>query len=339
MKPHSLYQSGLTKLSAGACALLWCIQAAAVDVSTGITLGVREITKTLGGNPITFWVYCNMSGTGPGSCTNPVLPGPLLELGVGAQANVTLMVPMMGMGPVEPTPYDGHTIHFHGLDVPQGEDGVPDTGASTAGDTYTFSVDGRYVGSHMYHCHVHTVKHLEMGMYGPFVVRAVDINGAFLPQINDGGPTYDAEWNMVLSTVDPRYHTATGDSTVFASYVPQYFLVNGNEGLSRTTPATTLTTTAGANVAIRLIGLHSVNATFQIVNAANTPQTFTLHNLDGYALNTPVNTTEIEITPGQTKDIMITLPATPGVLYPQVVYRRLRDDTIYTTVHTTLNFN
>jgi len=326
------------RYSIGIWALLFCTQSVAIDVSAGVTLGVRQITKTLGGNAITFWVYCDMNGTGAGSCTNPVLPGPLLELGVGAQANVTLMVPMM-MGPGEAAPYDGHTIHFHGLDVPQGEDGVPDTGAPTNGDTYTFSVDQRYVGSHMYHCHVHTVKHLEMGMYGPFVVRAVDVNGAFVPVINEGGPSYDAEWNMVLSTVDPRYHTATGDSTVFASYIPQYYLINGNEGLSRTTPADTLTTTAGANVAIRLMGLHAVNATFQIRNSAGASQTFTLYNLDGYALNTPVNTTEIEISPGQTKDIMITLPATAGVLYPEVTYRRLRDDTPYTTVYTTLNFN
>ncbi|WP_455209736.1 multicopper oxidase domain-containing protein [Kaarinaea lacus] len=319
------------------CTLFFSAPAPAVDVSGGVTLSVTQISKTLGGSAIDFWVYCIMGGTGPGSCTNPVLPGPLLELGVGAQANVTLMVPMMMVN--EPPPYDGHTIHFHGLDVPQGEDGVPETGAATNGDTYTFSVDQRYVGAHMYHCHVHTVKHLEMGMYGPFVVRAVDGNGAFLPTINNGGPSYDFEWNMVLSTVDPRYHTATGDDTVFASYIPQYYLINGNEGTSRTAPADTLTATAGATVAIRLMGLHSVNATFRILNGAGTSQQFTLHNLDGYALNTPSNTTEIEISPGQTKDIMITLPTTPGVLYPEVTYRRLRDDSAYSTVYTTLNFN
>lgn len=319
-----------------ACALAFSTHASAIDVSGGVVLSVAQINKTLSGTPIDFWVYCVSGGTGPGSCGNPVLPGPLLELGVGEQANITLTVP----GTItEPSPYGGHTVHFHGLDVPQGEDGVPETGAATDGDIYTFSVDQRYVGAHMYYCHVHKVKHLEMGMYGPFVVRAVDSNGNFLPLINSGGPGYDFEWNMVLSTVDPRYHSATGDDTVFASYVPQYFLINGNEGANRSAPADTLTATAGATVAIRLMGLQAVNATFQILNSTGTAQTFTLHNLDGYALNTPVNITEIEISPGQTKDILLTLPATPGVLYPEVTYRGLRDDSPYATVYTALTYN
>ena len=310
-------------------------QGHAIDVSNGITLGVMPMTKTLGGNDITFWVYCIMGSMDPGGCMNPQLPGPLLELGVGDQASVTLMPGMMA---TEPAPYDGHTIHFHGLDVPQGEDGVPETGASVTGDTYTFSVDSRYVGSHKYHCHVHTVKHLEMGMYGAFIVRAVDAQGNFVNTINQDGPAYDFEWNWVLSTVDPRYHTAEGDDPVFATYEPQYFLVNGNEGTSRATPAETLSAAPGAAVVIRLMGLHSVNATFQILDDANNPQSFTLYNRDGFALNTPQEVTEIEISPGQTKDIMITLPNTGGTLYPEVTYRHLADDSPYSTVFSTLTY-
>lgn len=312
-------------------------QVLAIDVSTGVNLGVQEITRTLGGSPITFWVYCVMGSSAPGGCMNPTLPGPLLELGVGAEANVTLMVPPMMAN--EPAPYDGHTIHFHGLDVPQSEDGVPETGAPTNGDTYTFSVNNRFVGSHMYHCHVHTVKHLEMGMYGPFVVRAVDGQGAFVSTINEGGPSYDFEWNLLLSTVDPAYHTAEGDSTVFASYNPQYFLINGNEGLNRSTPADTLTAAAGSDVAIRIMGLQSVNATFRILDQGGSSQVFTLYNLDGHALNTPQTITEIEISPGQTKDLLITLPNMAGILYPEVTYRRLRNDSPYSVVYTQLIYN
>lgn len=319
--------------------LLLSPQAFAIDASAGINLGVMPLTKMLGGNPVTFWVYCVMGAgaTGPGSCADPQLPGPLLELGVGATANITLTLPMMMMAG-EPAPYDGHTIHFHGLDVPQTEDGVPETGSATSGHTYTFSVDSRYVGSHKYHCHVHTVKHLEMGMYGPFVVRAVDGSGGFVNTINNNGPAWDFEWNLLLSAVDPRYHTAEGDSTVFASYDPQYFLINGNEGAAIASPADTLTATPGASVAIRLIGLQSVNASFQITDTGGVPQNFVLHNMDGFALNTPQTVNRLDLSPGQTRDIMITLPSAAGSLYPEVTYRHLRDDTAYATVFTTLNF-
>ena len=307
-----------------------------IDVSGGVTLSVTQISKWFGGSSLDLWVYCVEGGSGPGSCTEPTLPGPLLELGAGAQANITLTVPA-GVG--EAPPYDGHTLYFQGLDLPQAVNGIPETGAGTTGDTYRFSVDTHYVGGHMYFCHVHTVKHLEMGMYGPMVVRAVDAGGNFLPLINGAGPAYDVEWNLVLSTIDPRYHSASGDDTVFASYNPLYFLINGKEGFNHSLPADTLSTRAGTTVAIRLMGLHSVNATFAVLDSAGVPQTYTLYNVDGFALNTPLNTTEIEIAPGQSKDIMITLPATAGVFYPQVVYRSLRNDSRYTTVYTTLTFN
>ena len=343
MMKQKLMSHKLRNLVFVAAALFLPQQSNAVDVSGGVTLGVMPLTKTLGGEQVTFWVYCIMGIATPGGCMDPQLPGPLLELGVGAQASVTLMVGMMGGGggmmPGEPAPYDGHTIHFHGLDVPQAEDGVPETGAATNGDTYNFNVDSRYVGSHKYHCHVHTVKHLEMGMYGGFIVRAVDAQGNFVNTINQDGPAYDFEWNWVLSTVDPRYHTVEGDDPVFASYEPQYFLINGNEGTSRAAPADALIATPGTDVAIRLMGLHSVNASFQILDDSNIPQSFVLHNRDGFALNTPQTVTEVTLSPGQTKDIMISLPSTPGILYPEVTYRHLADDTPYGTVYSTLTFN
>lgn len=295
-----------------------------------VTLRVRKITRTMhDGANILFWVFCPEGMGDGGGCT---LPSPVLELRVGQQANVVLD---MMMAPVEPAPYDGHTIHHHGLDVNQAEDGVPDTGAAVNGDTYNFSVDSRYVGGHMYHCHVHTVKHLEMGMYGAFIVK--DGN-----RINANGPTYDYEWNIVMSTVDPRYHESTAimDSTVFADYRPKYFLLNGNEGLSTSSPADTFTAAPGANVAIRLIGLHSVNSVFKIKNGSGSLQQFVVHNMDGFKLTKPQLRISIELSPGQTKDIMVTLPDSGGSWFPQISYTDLRSSKEISggTVYTRLDF-
>lgn len=290
--------------------------------ATNVTLMVRQINRTMSdGNNVNFWVFCEggMAGggmDGGGGCT---LPSPVLELGVGQQANITLN---MMMAPQEAAPYNGHTIHPHGVDVPTSEDGVPETGATVNGDTYSFSVDSRYVGSHAYHCHVHTVKHLEMGMYGALIVK--DGN-----RINSGGPTYDFEWNMVMSTVDPAYHTAVQDSPVFADYNPRYFLINGQEGLSQGAPAEVLTAAPGARVAIRLMGLHSTNGTFEVRDSGGSRRSFTLHNMDGFALPSPRSVSSIEISPGQTKDVMITLPSGSGSWYPQVSYRDLRNNSVY----------
>jgi hypothetical protein len=298
--------------------------------ATNVTLVVRSLNKTMSdGRNVTFWVFCEngMGGGGGGGCT---LPSPVLELGVGQQANINLD---MMMAPQEQPPYHGHTIHPHGVDVPQSEDGVPETGAPVLGDTYTFSVDSRYVGSHMYHCHVHTVKHLEMGMYGALIVK----NGN---RINNNGPSYDYEWNMVLSTVDPAYHTAVQDDPIFADYNPRYFLINGEEGLSTGSPAETFTAAPGARVAIRLIGIHSVNSRFRIRTSGGSSRSFTVYNVDGFALPNPQTVTSVEVSPGQTKDVMITLPTGSGSLYPEVSYRNLRNSGSYSngTVYTRLDY-
>jgi len=305
-----------------------------VDVlnATSATVMVQAIDKVMSdGANVRYWVFC---AQGSMNCR---LGGPTLELGVGQQANVTLN---MMMAPQENPPYNGHTIHHHGVDVPQSEDGVPETGAAVLGDTYRFSVDSRYVGSHMYHCHVHTVKHLEMGMYAPLIVKAVDNAGNFTNVISSGGPTYDYEWNMLFSAVDPAYHSAVGDSTVFADYNPRYFLVNGNEGRSTTSPAETVTAAVNAKVAIRLIGVHSVNATFEIRDAGGSSKSFTVYNKDGFKLASPQTVTRLDISPGQTADVMVTLPSTTGTWYPRVTYKNLRNGGGYTngTVYTRLNF-
>ena len=295
--------------------------------ASNVTLVVRTVNKTMSdGRNVAFWVFCE-GGMG-GGCT---LPSPVLELGVGQQANINLN---MMMAPQEQPPYHGHTIHPHGVDVRQSEDGVPETGAPVLGDTYNFSVDSRYVGGHMYHCHVHTVKHLEMGMYGALIVK----DGS--NRISSGGPTYDFEWNWVLSTVDPAYHNAVQDSPVFADYNPRYFLVNGEEGLCTGSPAEVFDATSGARVAIRLIGIQSTNGTFQIRDANGSRQSFTVHNVDGFALPSPRNVSSVEVSPGQTKDIMVTLPTGSGSWYPQISYRDLRNNSTYSngTVYTRIDF-
>ncbi|MBI3563448.1 MAG: multicopper oxidase domain-containing protein [Gammaproteobacteria bacterium] len=317
------------------------------DVATAnnVSLVVRDFTKTMrDGTPVPFWVFC--TGCMGMNNTGLTLPGPILELTAGTPGQVTLnmmMAPQEDTGSIASNAYLGHTIHLHGLDMDTQNDGVPESyaaqnsGSSVTlreGVTYminppgTVRVDDRYIGSHMYHCHVHTVKHLEMGMYGMFIVKG---GGALAGHINAAGPKYDEEWNMMLSTVDPRYHTAAakGDSTIFADYIPKYFLINGEEGYDVANPSNLdlrhSVTLAGQskNLVIRLMGILSTQASFEIRDANNVALPFTLYNVDGFALKTPQTVTQVQISPGQTKDIMVTL-TTAGVFYPQVQFSDLR---------------
>lgn len=296
---------------------------------------VRAIQKTMSdGAAVTFWVF-GITGGG-GACNSLSLPGPVVEVGVGDTLNLTLNVMM---APMEPMPYNGHTIHMHGADVPTSEDGVPETGASVMGDTYTWKPTPGMEGSYMYHCHVHTVKHLEMGMYGAMVVRPKDAAGNLLNQLTASSATaYDYVQNYVLSTVDPAYHTATGDSTVFADYNPKYFLITGNEGKTAAAPAITLAAATSKKVALRLVGIHSVNSTFTLKDGSGNSKSFTVYTRDGRALPSPFTATSLDVTPGQRFDIIFTTPATAGAWYPQVTYKKMRDGTAYATVYGKVTF-
>jgi FtsP/CotA-like multicopper oxidase with cupredoxin domain len=336
--------AGLSLVLAPAAEAARLGNATVLNAADGVQIQVRAMDKVMSdGKSVRFWVWCGGMGGGGGGggmggggggC---YITGPTLELGVGQQLNVNLNVMM---APQENPPYHGHTIHWHGLDVLQSEDGVPETGAAVLGDNYKFSVDSRYVGSHMWHCHVHTVKHLEMGMYAPIIVKAVDNSGNFVDVINSGGPAYDYEWNLMHSTVDPAYHSAVGDSTVFADYNPKYFLINGNEGRSKSAPAETVTAAPGKKLAIRLMGIQSVNSTFEIKDAGGASQSFTVHNKDGYKLPSTQTVSKLDLSPGQTADVMVTLPTSTGTWYPQFSFKNLRDGATYANgvAYTRLNF-
>lgn len=297
-----------------------------------LTRCVGSLNKTMSdGASVTFWGF----GTGGMMCTG-TLPGAAVEVGVypagsGLSDTLNLTLSMNGMTPQEAAPYNGHTIHLHGADVPTSEDGVPETYNDVNGDTYTWIPTSNMAGSYMYHCHVHTVKHLEMGMYGALIARPKNTSGVFLNQLTHNTATaWNYVQNYVLSTVDPAYHTATGDSAVFADYNPKYFLISGAEGKTTTAPAVTLAAATSKKVALRLMGLHSVNGTFAVKDGAGAAKSFTVYTQDGRELSTPVTVTSLDISPGQRFDIIFTTPSTTGTWYPQITYKKLRDGSTYT---------
>lgn len=321
-----------------ACAAAAPLTAGAATINQ--TVCVRNLNKTMSdGQSVTFWGFT----TSCAGMASGLIPGPAVEVGVypeGTSTTDTLNLTLnMMMAPQEQAPYNGHTIHLHGADVATAEDGVPETGAAVTGDTYTWTPTRDMAGSYLYHCHVHTVKHLEMGMYGALIARPRNAAGAWLNQLtHDAVTAYDYVQNYVLSTVDPAYHSATGDSTVFADYNPRYFLIAGNEGKTTAAPAISLSAARGRKVALRLMGLHSVNATFAVKDSAGNAKPFTVYTQDGRQLAAPETRTSLDISPGQRYDIIFTTPSSSGTWYPQVTYKGLRDGSAYATAYGRVTF-
>jgi len=110
------------------------------------------------------------------------------------------------------------------------------------------------------------------------------------------------------------------------------------EGKSKTAPAENVTAAAGKKLAIRLIGMQSVNGTFEIKNASGSSQSFTVYNKDGFKLASAVSTKKLDLSPGQTADIMVTLPSSAGSWYPQVTYKNLRNGGTLGTAYSRVNF-
>lgn len=319
--------------------LLAAAQAPAAPVTQNLNLCVRPVNKTMSdGQSVTFWGFLPPPGGGA-NCMFMVgagqVPGPTIDLTTGDTLNLSLNITM---APQEAAPYNGHTVHLHGADVITAEDGVPETGASVSGDTYTWIPATNMVGSFMYHCHVHTVKHLDMGMYAPMIVRPRDTAGNTLPrQLTTRSATaFDVEQIYMISTADPAYHTAVGDSTVFADYNPKYFMLNGSEGLSTTAPALTTTARSGQKVALRLIGAHSVKALFSIRDSAGRVLPFTVYIEDGRELaaaevyDSTHNNGVLEVMPGMRFDLIYTAPSVTAAtsIYPQLEFRSMRDTAI-----------
>ena len=90
-------------------------------------------------------------------------PGPELRARLGDLVEVTLV-----NRDVEP----GVTIHWHGVDVPNGEDGVAGVtqDAVAPGGSYTYRFRAEQVGTFWYHSHETGSKQVARGLLGAFVI-------------------------------------------------------------------------------------------------------------------------------------------------------------------------
>jgi FtsP/CotA-like multicopper oxidase with cupredoxin domain len=226
------------------------------------TLTARKTTVALaGGRRLAAWTF------------NGRLPGPSLTATQGDLIEVTLR-----NADIE----RGVTLHWHGYDVPSGEDGAPGLtqDAVAPGRQFVYRFRAAQTGTYWYHTHEASSIGVRMGLYGSLVVtpRAP----ARVP-----GP---AGLDLTLPV-----HTF-GGSTVFGDP-------------SRPEPARRVA--AGTPVRLRLINTDSAPRRLAL---AGTP--YRLIAADGTALNGPAPLTDVALSlpAGGRYDLAFDMPAGPVTL-------------------------
>jgi FtsP/CotA-like multicopper oxidase with cupredoxin domain len=129
------------------------------------TMQARPMQVDFAGRVVTTWGY------------NGTLPGPEIRLRRGERIKVLLDNRLP-----DPT-----TIHWHGIDLPNPMDGVPDVTqpAVRPGGAFLYEFTVPDAGSFMYHAHVG--HQLDLGLYGPLIIEDPDEPG-----------DYDREYTLML---------------------------------------------------------------------------------------------------------------------------------------------
>lgn len=280
-------------------------------------MGTSQILA--GGATLATWTFGN------GFNGDRAAPAPVIELTEGTMAAITLSSMMP------------HTIHPHGLDVNQANDGVPTTsgfvgmpammgnfgrvaGLPSLGSSYTYQFMAPHAGTYMYHCHVDTVLHQEMGMVGTIIVRPPDSNAN---TAWTGGPMFDREYVWHLHTFDTTWHNQMTSDANTVRYRPDVFMINGrNGGDTATDPSTFISGVSGQKVLVRAVNSGYLPATINLGDLV-----FEVIASDGRPLPNPIQTSSLQISAGERYDLLLSLPAN-GTYGARVDYSNARGTAI-----------
>jgi FtsP/CotA-like multicopper oxidase with cupredoxin domain len=150
-------------------------------------------------------------------------PGPELRVRQGDLVEVTL---------VNADVEQGVTIHWHGVDVPNAEDGVAGVtqNAVLPGERHVYRFRAEQVGTFWYHTHQVSAKEVRRGLFGAFVIepRAAapyGVDEVLVAHTYDGIPTLNGSDRLEQRTIPPgttvRFRLVNSDST------PHRFVIAG----------------------------------------------------------------------------------------------------------------
>ncbi len=185
---------------------------------------VQPATETTGGQPLEYrvedgvkvfelttkavqWEILDGVTVTAFTC-NGTVPGPMIRVTEGDRVRIIVKNELP-----DPT-----TIHWHGVEVPNAMDGVPDVTQEPIqpGETFTYEFTAKPAGTFMYHSHYEGDVQVMAGLYAPFIIDpqepeanppAVDQTLMISEWLVRGGLTYAA---MPMGGMEPNYFTING---------------------------------------------------------------------------------------------------------------------------------
>lgn len=214
---------------------------------------------------------------------NGTVPGPTIRVTEGDTVEISVTNKLA----------EATSIHWHGLHIPNDQDGVGGVTQPTieSGETFNYRFIAPHAGTFMYHAHgANSREQIDRGLYAPFIIDPA------------GGDAIKADKEVTLTIGNWMVGNAAGDmpgmdmgSAASMSMEYDYFTING-----KSFPATQpIEVTQGQLVRLRFL------------NPSQTIHPMHLHGMDmaviakdGEPLTTPQRLNVLNIAPGETYDVV-----------------------------------
>ncbi len=264
---------------------------------------------------------------------NNTIPGPTIEVTEGDVVEVKV---------INKTPLP-HTIHWHGLEVKNSQDGVPYVTQDPIrkGETFTYRFVAYPAGTRFWHCHWSTLLHISGGMYGALIIHpknpAKDLNRKYHVSQDKTFiiDSIDPKWQDEMLTMMEKMHAMeeSGEAKMHKMSAERLFsspeeFVTAIEKEGYKSPY--LKPLPKPYYRYHLINGHPYPLTpgiktkvggavrLRLINAGNIPHYLHFHGMqflvvaiDGNTLVNPIKLNTVPLFPGQTKDLILR-PEIPG---------------------------
>lgn len=206
------------------------------------------------------------------------VPGPVIHVTAGDHVRITLINHLP----------QSTSLHWHGLEVPADQDGVPGLGQKPIepGQSYTydFTLHDEDAGTHWYHSHDNDITQVMGGFYG-----------AFLVDPRPGSPQAKIEPKSDVQYIE------------MISELGAYYVING-KSFPDTQP---IKLKHGQTVRLRIIGASEMMHPMHLHGGY-----FNIVAEDGHTLQIPIQKDTVQVAPGETYDLTFYGWAAPGSVYP-----------------------